>query len=68
MVPEDRILVTLYLFQKPSNPPSSPLWSGGKPTPQGEKEESFMEGIQKSSPPLEKGRTGGIYEPPFQKN
>jgi hypothetical protein len=26
-----------------------------------------MEGIQKSSPPLEKGRTGGIYEPPFQK-
>ena len=26
-----------------------------------------MEGIQKSSPLFEKGRTGGIYEPPFQK-
>jgi hypothetical protein len=26
-----------------------------------------MEGIQKSSPPFEKGRTGGIYEPSFQK-
>jgi len=26
-----------------------------------------MEGLQKSSPPLEKGRRGGIYEPPFQK-
>jgi hypothetical protein len=26
-----------------------------------------MEGLPKSSPPFEKGRTGGIYEPPFQK-
>jgi hypothetical protein len=26
-----------------------------------------MEGIQKRSPPFEKGRPGGIYEPPFQK-
>ena len=26
-----------------------------------------MEGIQKRSPPFEKGKTGGIYEPPFQK-
>jgi hypothetical protein len=26
-----------------------------------------MEGLQKNSPPFEKGRTGGIYEPPFQK-
>jgi hypothetical protein len=37
------------------------------PLPRGEKEESFMEGLQKSSPPFEKGRTGGIYEPLFQK-
>ena len=37
------------------------------PLHRGEKEESFMEGIQKSSPPFEKGRAGGIYEPPFQK-
>jgi hypothetical protein len=37
------------------------------PFSKGEKEESFMEGIQKSSPPFGKGRTGGIYEPPFQK-
>jgi hypothetical protein len=37
------------------------------PFSKGEKEESFMEGIQKSSPPFEKGKTGGIYEPPFQK-
>jgi hypothetical protein len=26
-----------------------------------------MEGLPKSSPPFEKGRTGGIYERPFQK-
>jgi hypothetical protein len=35
--------------------------------PKGEREEFFIETIQKSSPPFEKGRTGGIYEPPFQK-
>jgi len=37
------------------------------PLHRGKKEESFIEGIQKSSPPFEKGRPGGIYEPPFQK-
>jgi hypothetical protein len=37
------------------------------PFSKGEREESFIETIQKSSPPFEKGRTGGIYEPPFQK-
>jgi hypothetical protein len=25
-----------------------------------------MEGLQKNSPPFEKGRTGGIYEPPLR--
>jgi hypothetical protein len=28
--------------EKPLNFPSSPLWSGGKPTPQGERMESFI--------------------------
>jgi hypothetical protein len=37
------------------------------PFPKGEREEFFIETIQKSSPPFEKSRTGGIYEPPFQK-
>jgi hypothetical protein len=41
--------------------PLRPLFS------KGEKEESFIEGIQKGSPPFGKERTGGIYEPPFQK-
>ena len=26
-----------------------------------------MKGLQKNSPPFGKGRTAGIYEPPFQK-
>jgi hypothetical protein len=38
------------------------------PLHRGEKEESFIEGLLKSSPPFKKGRTGGICEPPFQKN
>jgi hypothetical protein len=33
------------------------------PFSKGEKEEFLNEGIQKSSSPLEKGRTGGISEP-----
>jgi len=37
------------------------------PFSKGEKEGSFSEGIPKSSPPFEKGRTGGISEPIFQK-
>jgi hypothetical protein len=47
-------------FCKAVKSPFVPLFKGGK-------EESFIEGLQKSSPPFEKGRTGGIYEPPFQK-
>jgi hypothetical protein len=31
------------------------------------KELAFREDIQKSSPPFEKGRTGGVFEPIIQK-
>jgi len=34
----------------------------------GEKEKSSIENIQKSSPPFERERTGGISEPPISKN
>jgi hypothetical protein len=36
--------------------------------PKGEKAESFIEGIQKSSPPFEKGRLGGISGNAFSKS
>jgi hypothetical protein len=48
------------LFAKPRNPPSSPFSKG-------EKEESPSEGLPKSIPPFEKGRTGEFAGPLFQK-
>jgi hypothetical protein len=41
-----------------------PLWSGGKPTPRGEKRNLLWKAFRKALLPLKK-RTGGIYEPPF---
>jgi hypothetical protein len=35
------------------------------PFPKGEKAESFIEGIEKNSPPFGKGRLGGISENAF---
>jgi hypothetical protein len=41
--------------EKPINPPSPLRGVGLPPLARGEKAESFIEGIQKSSPPFEKG-------------
>jgi hypothetical protein len=41
--------------------------SPSSPFTKGEKAESFIEGIQKSSPPFEKGGREGFLGMPFQK-